>query len=93
MRKAFAEFFESLGIEYFSAIEFSECELINDKLISRIGFEPKTVILFLMPYYAGEPVNLSAYASVSDYHRVFRGIEAKFVDFMKKHAPVSHFCV
>ena len=43
-------------IEYYGIIPFDSCKVINDGLLSRLfeSWKPKSVIVFLAPYYTGE---------------------------------------
>ena len=85
MRKKIGEFLLSQGIEYFSVLSYKDCREINPRLIDRQGFAPETVIIYLLPYYAGEGVNLSRYATSLDYHleigEINRGIEGIIREF------------
>ena len=64
------DFFSSLGIEFYSLVPLSRCKILKKYLLEKNGFdESANAILFLIPYRSKiEPVNLSAYASVKDYH-------------------------
>lgn len=65
------------GIEYSAAVPFSACGIINERRLGvlRKRLEPKSVIVFLVPYYVGEEKrNISKYAVSSDYHLFMRGL-------------------
>ena len=62
------EYFASRGVEYFAVLSYTDCREINGRIIERQGFEPKSAIIYLLPYYTGETVNLSRYAASLDYH-------------------------
>lgn len=72
--------FENEKIEYFGVIPFEECTVINPSLLDReIRFRPKSVIVFLAPYYTGEYENrnISRYAVSKDYHLFFRDLNGR----------------
>ena len=63
------------GVEYAAALPILSVDLTREYLLTRIeGFSPRAVILFLVPYYAGETENLSRYAASEDYHLYMRGL-------------------
>ena len=96
--------FAAEKIEYFGMIPFELCKVINEPLLKRrVSFEPKTAILFLVPYYTGEHPgrNVSLYAVSKDYHiyfkELFARIESALSDFFPgygfkgfaDHAPIG----
>ena len=52
----------------YAVIEFCHCRVINPRLLAKVPFEPRTAIIFLFPYLASDPKNISRYASGGDYH-------------------------
>ena len=62
------------NIEYCAYLPFDECKIINNKLIN--NFQPRSVIIFLAPYYTGihPDRNVSLYAVPRDYHLFFKKI-------------------
>lgn len=83
------EFFEAEKIEYFSVLSYSDCKTTRDDIISREDLTPRSVIIFLIPYYSGETVNISRYAASKDYHLFVRGVTDRLTAFLKKHYPDS----
>lgn len=84
------DIFRENGIEYFSAIPFSECHIISEELLSRRGIEKQKIrsaVMFLVPYYVCDGVErgISVYARAKDYH-IF------FDDFYKKNIPLLEEC-
>ncbi len=87
---------KSHKIEYTGVIPFSECVVINERLLS---FVPKNVLFFLVPYYTGEFArqNVSHYAVSRDYHlffkHLFSRIESEFpennIKGFSDHSPVA----
>ena len=65
------------GIEYSAAVPFEKCEVINERKLGALEkrFAPRSVIVFLVPYYTGEEKrNISKYAIGKDYHLFMRGL-------------------
>lgn len=57
------------NIRFYAAMSLDACRVTLPRLIDKLTFRPRTVILFLVPYYAGETENISRYAAGGDYHR------------------------
>lgn len=83
------EFFEAEKIEYYSVLSYSDCKVIRDDIMAREDFVPRSVIVFLIPYYSGEAVNISRYAAAKDYHLFVRKITDKLSAFLKECYPAS----
>lgn len=85
MREKIKEYLLSQGIEFHSVLSYSDCREINSRLVDRQGFEPSTVVIYLLPYYAGDGINLSRYATSLDYHleieEINRGLERIIKEF------------
>ena len=92
MLKTITDFFHSQKIEYFSVLDYRDCNELNAELIAREGFTPKSVILFLIPYYAGRAENFSTYAASLDYHIIIRTLTDALIDRLKSDFPDGHFC-
>ncbi len=82
-------FFENEKIEYSAVIPYSSCREISHDIMAREEFAPKSVILFLIPYYGGECVNLSRYAAARDYHLYIRYINEKLISYLSQMYPES----
>ncbi len=91
MKEKLNEFFEKLNIEYFGVLKYSDCQQISERIISRAGFVPKSVILYLVPYYTGDTDNISRYASSLDYHIVLREINEKLERYLSAEFKNSVF--
>ncbi len=89
MRELIDSYFKSMKIEYYSAISYSECREINPQIIARENFVPRSVILFVLPYYTGETVNISRYAASEDYHIAIREITDGLITAIKGKMPSS----
>ena len=86
---------EKENIEYFSVIPFEVCKIVNPRLLNALKFSPKSIIIFLMPYYTGEAVNLSRYAISHDYHSIFHEISTRISDELSicfPSANLAPFC-
>ena len=89
MTDMLAEFFEKQGIEYYGVLDYAEAREINPAIMERESFEPRSIILFLLPYYAGECENLSRYAAARDYHLAIRHYTAELIDELHRLFPDS----
>ncbi len=88
MKNYIREILKDEKIEYFGILPMNEVKIINEGLYDRSfeSFKPKSVIVLLVPYYAGEfdERNISRYAVARDYHLYFKDlyfrIEARLVN-------------
>lgn len=87
MKNKLGCFFENEKIEYFSALSYSDCKVTRPDIMAREDFVPKSVIIFLVPYYSGECVNISRYAASRDYHIYLREITDKLSLFLGGEIP------
>ena len=87
IRKRLKLFFEENKIEYFSVLRYSDCREINSAIMEREDFIPKSVIMFVLPYYTGECENMSVYAASLDYHLAIREISAGVIALLKECFP------
>ena len=85
------EFFFENKIEYFAALDYRDAREIAPEIMERESFTPESVIVFLIPYYAGKTANLSVYAASLDYHIFIREISERLILLMKEHYPDNHF--
>ncbi len=83
MKNRLKEFFDTEKIEYFSVLPYSECKVLRPDIMAREDFLPKSVIIFLIPYYGGECLNISRYAASRDYHIYVKEITEKLASFLK----------
>lgn len=87
MKSKIEKYFASLNIEYFDVLSYADCREINGRIINREGFVPKSVIIYLLPYYSGEAENLSVYASSLDYHIAISEINQGLEGILKEAFP------
>ncbi|MBQ8545611.1 MAG: DUF1730 domain-containing protein [Clostridia bacterium] len=83
------------GIEYYACIPLSSCKVTKKYLLDKNGLESdSTVIMMLFPYRTKQRAeNLSAYASVKDYHLYVDELSQKLEKFIKKKHPSAKFKV
>ena len=87
MKELISEYFASKKIEYYSVISYSDCKEINRSIMDRESFKPKSVIVFLLPYYTGETENISRYAASLDYHIAIKDVAGGLVDLIVNSSP------
>lgn len=63
-----ASFFKSEGIEHFAVLDYNCCISTAPHIMEREPFTPRSVIIYLLPYYVSDGENLSTYATSLDYH-------------------------
>ena len=79
MKELIKNFFDSVGVEHYAVLSYADCKEINPSIMEREDLAPKSVIIFLMPYYTGETVNISRYAASLDYHLALREVIRPYV--------------
>ena len=87
MKDILKSFFESRKIEYYAALPYSACREINPGIMEREGFTPRSVIVYLLPYYTGETVNISRYAASLDYHLALRECADGIISALRESYP------
>ena len=87
MKEILKEYFESVGVEYYSVLSYLDCREINPNIMEREDFIPKSVIVYLLPYYTGETVNISRYAASLDYHLALREHADGLIAALKSAKP------
>ena len=92
MVEALRQIFADHGIEYAEAIPFSECSILYQRKVDALPFVPRSVIIFAIPYYAGEFScrNLSRYAVAKDYHRFFHTLANELEKRLTALYPNAH---
>lgn len=79
MKRELYDLFLREGISCAEAIAYRDVREIKHEILAREPFTPETVLIFLLPYYAGETVNLSRYAASLDYHICIRELTARLI--------------
>ena len=87
IKEAIASFFEKENIEYFVTLPYTAVRETSPEIMAREDFTPKSVILFLLPYYGGETVNISRYSAARDYHIVIKGVTDRLSLLIKEQIP------
>lgn len=72
-------------------LPFSLCRVTNARLYEKHNFHPQSVILFLIPYFAAEPDNFSAYAAAEDYHFYAEELYARMTERLRALYPTGDF--
>ena len=91
MQSVLKSFFFDEKIEYFGVLPYLECRETKPHLVSRLGFSPKSVIIYLLPYYAGKCENISLYAGSLDYHIAIEEINARLRKALQSTYPCNNF--
>ena len=86
-----SSYFASEHIEYYSVLPYGACRVTAPNIMERESFEPRSIILFLLPYYTSEGENLSSYATSRDYHIELRRICDGLAETLGKVYPEAHF--
>ncbi len=92
MKREAEEFFKNEKIEYYSVLDYSSVREINATLMERSGITPRSVLVFLLPYYSGKADNLSVYSASKDYHIIIKDITKRLIDLLSKLYPENKFC-
>ena len=91
MTELLHKFFKDRKIEYYSVLDYRDCRVISEEIMSRESFTPRSVITYLLPYYAGETVNLSRYAAALDYHYVIKELNNELGELLTSAFPGAHY--
>lgn len=89
MKEKITALFRSMNIEYFSVLDYSDCIETSHNIIAREAFTPRSVIIYLLPYYTGECVNISRYAASLDYHLAIREVNSRISELLASEFPDS----
>lgn len=81
------DFFEKRKIEYYAVLDYGRARQIRPDIMERESLHPRSVVLFLLPYYAGETENLSRYAAARDYHIAIREMTDALISEIKRLFP------
>ena len=79
------------GIECVACLPFSLLRVNKPYLYEKRGLAPQSAIVFLMPYFSGEPENFSAYAAARDYHLFVKELEGRVLPRLKALYPAYDF--
>ena len=87
MNNIIKDYFASKNIEYYAVLDYASCRQINPSIMERENFVPKSVIVYLLPYYTGETANISRYAASLDYHLALREYSSGLIDALLAANP------
>ena len=91
MKDGLKRIFAEMNIEYFSVISYSDCRVTSERIMERESFTPRSVIMYLLPYYTGECKNISRYAASLDYHIAIAETNKKISDYLREIYPDCAF--
>ena len=87
--KRLKELLSNRGIEYYAVLSYGDVREISHDILSRSGVEPRSVIIYLLPYYSGETENVSLYAASCDYHLAISEINREVISLLSELSPGS----
>ncbi len=87
MREWLDLIFAEMKIEYYSILSYSDCRETGGNIIKRANLTPRSVIIYLVPYYTGECENISRYAASLDYHLAIKEINETIARALSKKFP------
>lgn len=87
MKNVLRNYFERKNIEYYAVLDYADCKQINPGIMAREDFTPRSVIVYLLPYYTGETVNISRYAASLDYHLALRETSEELIGVLTEARP------
>lgn len=83
--------FENEHICHAAVLPFSALRVTQSRLYEKEGLIPKSVIVFLIPYFSGEGENLSSYAVAEDYHFYAEGLYSRLCSALRRLFPTGRF--
>lgn len=84
------ELFSELSIDSYGALAIEDVHIINERLLAREDFTARSILIFLVPYYAAETENLSRYAAARDYHIILKRITDRLIAGIKEKYPEAN---
>lgn len=90
MRERLKQYFLEKKIEYFSVLDYADCIEINKSILDRSGITPRSIIMYLIPYYTVETINLSRYAASLDYHLIIKEINDGLISLIQSEFPSAN---
>lgn len=92
MKRIIDELFSVEGITEYGILPMDEVRVFRPELFLRgEPIAPKSVILFLVPYYTGSADNLSLYAVSRDYHLYMQAVSARLISALSAAYPNAAF--
>ncbi len=93
MQDTLKALFKDEYIEKIAHLPFSVCRVSLPRLLENLSFAPRSVLLFLMPYYVDTPKNFSAYAAAEDYHIYIQELSKRLLPRLEKLFPSYSFAL
>lgn len=85
---------KSAGLPHWGGVPEAFLAKELPKLVRRCGFSPASLLVCLLPYFAGDdPGNVSLYARGQDYHAVLGGRLSSACAGLMALYPAAHFAV
>ncbi len=91
MKNKLKDFFDEEKIEYYSVLDYKELRETSPEIMKRESFAPKSIIIYLLPYYTGETVNISRYAASFDYHIKIREVNQALASLLEEQIEGCNF--
>ena len=91
MHSGLASVFHDLNIEYFSVLDYRDCVEYAPRIMKRESFTPRSVIMYLLPYYTGECGNISRYAASLDYHIAISEVNSRIAEYLSSTFPDASY--
>ncbi len=80
-------FFQKEKIEYYATLPYGSLKVTRPYLTERAGISPACAVVFLIPYYSVEGVNISSYAVARDYHSYVRSVTERLSRVLSEAYP------
>lgn len=90
MKEEIRKFFDEEKIAYAEALSYADARETAPHILARTDLSPRSLLVFLLPYYAGETDNLSVYAAAKDYHLAIREVTDRLIAHLSVLFPDSH---
>ena len=89
MREKISAALADYGVEYFAILPYDLCHETNSRIMERAGFVPRSIIVYLLPYYTGKAGNMSVYAASLDYHIAISEVNSILEDTLRQDFPTA----
>ncbi len=85
------EFFKKENIEFYFVHKYSSLKITSEKIEGRMEFVPKSTIVYLIPYFTEQGINISSYAVSRDYHIYIKELNSRLIKRLSEIYPENHF--
>jgi len=83
LKEKIAEALLDMGITSFCTLDYRHLRENKPRLVRKDGFEPRSAVIYIIPYFAGFTKNLSIYAASTDYHAVIKEISERLIGIIE----------